>query len=235
MLGMKNSRSYPCAFFGIKSSFRCIKKALRSILFCLPLACLMPSGPIFASSAKGGPNTPRTDIHCMAEAVYHEARGEPVTGMIAVTAVVLNRAGATGKGICDVIYERARVGEGSLCQFSFTCIPAAHRRIREMVAWEQSLAVAKRTVPLAGKHPDPTDGAMFFSACFGVRKPTRGVMRIGRHCFRKGTGFADFKSPGYSGQWTFLHDSELSWTERLVAMSHVHSFEQLAQAPEVAK
>jgi spore germination cell wall hydrolase CwlJ-like protein len=155
--------------------------------------------------------------------------------MVAVAAVVLNRSAATGKGICDVIYERSRRPKGVLCQFSFTCVPLPHRRVREMAAWERSLVVAERLVPLAGKHPDPTNGAMFFRTCSGAKTPPKGITRIGRHCFRKGTGFADFKSPGYSGQWTFLHDSKLSWTERLVAMSHVQSLEQIAQAPEVPK
>lgn len=202
----------------------------------LIVACLVLGLSTFISNpANGTPNLPRTDIHCMAEAVYHEARGESVTGMVAVAAVVLNRVSATGKGICDVIYERSQREKGVLCQFSFTCVPAPQRRVREMVAWERSLAVAKRFVPLAGKHPDPTNGAMYFNTCSGTRTPPKGITRIGQHCFRRGAGFAPFKSPGYSGQWTFLHDGELLWSERLVAMSHVQSFEQLAQASGVTK
>jgi hypothetical protein len=205
---------------------------MHFVLVCF-VFCLGISTPNSAGATT--PAAPHTAVQCMAEAVYHEARGESPTGMVAVAAVVLNRAAATGKGICDVIYERSRVESGILCQFSFTCVPAAHRRVREMAAWYRSLGVAERIVPLAGKHPDPTGGAMYFSACFGTWKPPRGITRIGRHCFRRGAGFADFKSPGYSGQWTFLHDGELSWKERLVIMSHVQPFEQLAQAQEVTK
>jgi Cell Wall Hydrolase len=217
-------------------AFPTTRSVPRGGLAPLVLGCLaLGLSVLFSTAASGTPSAPRTDIHCMAEAVYHEARGESVTGMVAVAAVVLNRSSATGKGVCDVIYERSRVATGILCQFSFTCVPAQHRRIREAVAWERSLAVAERFVPLAGKHPDPTNGAMFFRTCGGARTQPKGITRIGHHCFRKGTGFAAFKSPGYSGHWSFLHDAELSWSQRLVAISHAQQFEQIAQASEVAK
>jgi len=202
----------------------------------LVVLCLVLGLSTFISyPANGAPNAPRTDIHCMAEAVYHEARGESATGMVAVAAVVLNRVSATGKGICDVIYERSRTEKGVLCQFSFTCVPALHRRIREMDAWERSLAVAKRFVPLAGEHPDPTSGAMYFNTCSRARTPPKGITRIGQHCFRRGAGFAAFKSPGYSGTWTFLHNGELSWNERLITLNEAQQFEQIAQFSKVAK
>ena len=60
-------------------------------------------------------------LGCLAEAVYYEARNEPVTGQLAVTQVVLNRVRhrAYPSSICAVVFEGASRRSG--CQFSFTC------------------------------------------------------------------------------------------------------------------
>jgi spore germination cell wall hydrolase CwlJ-like protein len=58
-------------------------------------------------------NVPDEQQHCLAGAVYFEARGEPIEGQLAVAEVVLNRA-ASGKypsTICEVVTQKA--------QFSF--------------------------------------------------------------------------------------------------------------------
>lgn len=45
------------------------------------------------------------DDRCMANAIWHEARGESLAGKKAVQEVILNRAMATGKTVCAVIKE----------------------------------------------------------------------------------------------------------------------------------
>jgi spore germination cell wall hydrolase CwlJ-like protein len=61
------------------------------------------------------------DRMCLARAVYHEARGEPIEGQIAVAQVVMNRLRAKRwpKTVCGVVYEGQARGEK--CQFSFAC------------------------------------------------------------------------------------------------------------------
>jgi len=58
---------------------------------------------------------------CLAFALYHEARGEPYSGQIAVAATVLNRvkSKAYPSSICAVVYQNAR--RRNACQFSFAC------------------------------------------------------------------------------------------------------------------
>ena len=58
---------------------------------------------------------------CMGLALYHEARGEPITGQIAVAATILNRQRSTAypDTICDVVYENEHFF--NRCQFSFAC------------------------------------------------------------------------------------------------------------------
>lgn len=59
--------------------------------------------------------------HCLAEAIYFEARGEPLNGQMAVAEVILNRVDA--RNYPDTICEVVNQGTGDLhaCQFSYTC------------------------------------------------------------------------------------------------------------------
>ena len=81
------------------------------------------------------------DRHCLAEAIYYEARGEPVAGQIAVAQVVLNRtlAGSWPKAVCDVTQQGAENGEK--CQFSYACMKSAlGKPLGE--AWENARGLA---------------------------------------------------------------------------------------------
>jgi spore germination cell wall hydrolase CwlJ-like protein len=60
-----------------------------------------------------------SELHCLARAIYYEARGEPIQGKAAVAWVVLNRVSAGfAPGICEVINQGSNEGR---CQFSFVC------------------------------------------------------------------------------------------------------------------
>lgn len=58
---------------------------------------------------------------CLAQAVYHEARGEPESGQWAVAEVILNRVSSSRypNTICGVVYQNAHLR--NRCQFSFAC------------------------------------------------------------------------------------------------------------------
>ena len=79
---------------------------------------------------------------CLTEAIYFEARGEPVEGQIAVAEVILNRVDSHRypDTICKVVNQ----GTGRLhaCQFSYTCdgIPET---IAEPAAWELGGKIAR--------------------------------------------------------------------------------------------
>jgi spore germination cell wall hydrolase CwlJ-like protein len=77
------------------------------------------------------------DLKCLAQAVYFEARGEPIEGQLAVAEVVINRArsGLYPDNYCDVITQPA--------QFSFVRhgqIPTADESCE---AWERAEAIAE--------------------------------------------------------------------------------------------
>ena len=75
--------------------------------------------------------------HCLASAIYFEARGESLEGQLAVAEVVLNRAqsGRYPASLCGVVVQPA--------QFSFVrrgVIPAANRASE---AWRRAVAIAR--------------------------------------------------------------------------------------------
>lgn len=79
---------------------------------------------------------------CLAEAVYFEARGEPVRGQIAVAQVVVNRAfsGYYPVTVCGVVYQNSH--RYLACQFTFAC-----DRVRDVVTepeqWDRARKIAK--------------------------------------------------------------------------------------------
>ena len=58
---------------------------------------------------------------CLTNAIYFEARGEPVRGQMAVAQVIMNRvfSGYYPDSVCGVVYQNAN--RRNRCQFSFAC------------------------------------------------------------------------------------------------------------------
>lgn len=96
---------------------------------------------------------------CMAEALYHEARGEPLMGQIAVAEVILNRRDSRRypDTVCGVV--RQGTGRLHMCQFSYYC-DGLPDTIRDRRAWAAVGRVARAMLDGA---PRPlTEGAMFY-------------------------------------------------------------------------
>ena len=82
---------------------------------------------------------------CLANAIYFEARSEPVRGQIAVAQVVLNRAFSSfyPEDVCGVVYQNAN--RYLSCQFTFACdgIPDV---VTEPEEWERAKRIARETL-----------------------------------------------------------------------------------------
>lgn len=78
--------------------------------------------------------TTRAELECLTRNIYHEARGEPLQGQLAVAQVTLNRSKLTNKSVCSTVYARR--------QFSWT-IKLSKAKVRDYKAWQQAEAVAK--------------------------------------------------------------------------------------------
>lgn len=105
-------------------------------------------------------------VMCMALNIYHEARGEPLVGQIAVVNVVNNRVASPlyPDNICDVVKEAEYWGEHPIrhkCQFSWWCDGKSDEPT-DRVAWERSLNLARKAVD--GQITDITEGSLYYHA-----------------------------------------------------------------------
>lgn len=129
-----------------------------------------------AVAGQVAPGDPSAELRCLAGAVYHEAKGEPLAGQLAVAEVIINRArsGRFPRSLCGVV---TQVG-----QFSFVrggAVPAVNPAL---VQWKTALAVAQ--VALEDDWESPAANALFFHArraAPGWDKPR--VASIGNHIF----------------------------------------------------
>ncbi len=100
-----------------------------------------------------------SEFQCLQEALYHEARGEAITGQFAVAEVILNRVDLPNypDSVCGVVHQNAHLNNA--CQFSYAC----NGRSRAMPE-RQARALAARIaqVMLSGAPRELTDGATHF-------------------------------------------------------------------------
>ena len=124
----------------------------------LPMSAVMPLGMVPIPRAAPGvpPPSPAERLHlegaarvkaerCLANAIYFEARSEPVRGQMAVAQVVINRAfsGFYPNDICGVVYQNA--GRHLACQFTFAC-DGKSKAINERGNWARANRIAKQTL-----------------------------------------------------------------------------------------
>lgn len=76
----------------------------------------------------------KADTKCLADNIYHEARGESFRGQLAVAQVTINRflSGKHGKTLCATVHEPK--------QFSWT---TKKPRVRDLRRWQDSYTVAQ--------------------------------------------------------------------------------------------
>ena len=88
-------------------------------------------------AAHAGTEVGDAEQECLANAVYFEARGEPVEGQLAVAEVVLNRtrSGKYPTGICDVVVQP--------WQFSFIRKGRFPQADRSSDSWRKAVAISR--------------------------------------------------------------------------------------------
>lgn len=128
-----------------------------------------------AVAAQPGTEAMNDELQCMAGAIYFEAKGEPLSGQLAVAEVILNRSksGRFPKGVCSVVTQKG--------QFSF--VRGGH--VPDIAPNKQyRTAVAVARVALADAWDSHASDAMYFHA----RRAAPGwhrvqVAAIGNHLF----------------------------------------------------
>ncbi len=96
-----------------------------------------------------------SEISCLAENIYHEAKGEDLKGKLAVAQVTINRVNSDKfpNTICDVVYQK----KSTLCQFSWVC---TKNKIDDAEIFEESLIIAK--IALKGERIMKLEKSLFF-------------------------------------------------------------------------
>jgi spore germination cell wall hydrolase CwlJ-like protein len=132
------------------------------------------------------PDNLNKEQRCLAEAVYFEARSEPVEGQAAVAQVILNRvkSGLYPSSICGVVYQNRH--RHLACQFTFAC-EGKSLRIRDTESWERATRVASAV--LEGRtYLADVGGATHYHADYVRPSWSRRLKKmdvIGRHIFYK--------------------------------------------------
>jgi len=124
----------------------------------VPMSSVIPLDMVSMPRAAPGvpPPSPAERLHlegkervkaerCLANAIYYEARSEPVRGQMAVAQVVINRAfsGFYPNDICGVVYQNAH--RHLACQFTFAC-DGKRKVINERGHWARANRIAKQTL-----------------------------------------------------------------------------------------
>ena len=99
--------------------------------------------------------------HCLTQAIYFEARSEPVEGQLAVAQVVLNRTENPRfpNSICEVVFQNEKMR--NRCQFSFACDGLSDNPYNRE-AWEIAQRISY--IALSGRWKDITKSAMYYHA-----------------------------------------------------------------------
>jgi len=156
-----------------------MKKLLTALLL------LIAGQQAFANTT---PSDKDREVSCLALNIYHEARGEPIDGMLAVGFVTLNRV--TDKyhpdTICEVVWEKrySKKHKRHIAQFSWT-LDGKSDKPKEKEAWDYAQKLA--TFLYEGNWRSIVDNALYYHADY--IKPNwdfskiQKVASIGKHIF----------------------------------------------------
>ncbi len=124
-----------------------------------------------------------SETHCLALNLYHEARGEDASGVVAVGNVVLNRVESKRfpSTVCKVVKQGGQ--RRYKCQFSWWC-DGRSDKAKNKASWQEMVWLAQKL--LDGSIADNTDGALFYHTSnvnpyWNVKMTPK--VRLGTHIF----------------------------------------------------
>ena len=121
-----------------------------------------------------------SDMRCLAQAIYFEARGEPLAGQLAVAEVVINRAtsGRFPASYCGVVTQKS--------QFSFVKRGRMPSLPDDGATWRRAKAIAQ--IAHRGLWDSEAEGSLYFharSVSPGWSNRRQAMARISNHVFYK--------------------------------------------------
>lgn len=159
-----------------------MKKEDKPIFILLGLFIFLLLSILLASSAKS------SDLKCLSEAIYFEARSESFRGQLAVANVIINRKNSKRypSTICGVVYDgiykRGKPVKHK-CAFSYWC-DGKPETIRDIHAYHNAKQIAN--MALKNIFVDGVEKALYYHAEYvkpeWSKTKTR-VIKIGKHIF----------------------------------------------------
>jgi N-acetylmuramoyl-L-alanine amidase len=121
-------------------------------------------------SAQPQPSELPRELHCLAGAIYFEAKSESLTGQLAVGRVIVARSksGRFPNSYCGVVFQPS--------QFSFVRGRAMPGIAKASKQWKNAVAIAQ--IAHSGAWSSPVEGALYFHASYV--SPGWKLRRVGR-------------------------------------------------------
>lgn len=147
---------------------------------------LLICSPVYADA--------ESELNCLIQNMYHEARSEPAEGQLAVAFVTLNRVVSKRfpNTICGVVYQSNKNPDGTLvlnkCQFSWVC-DGISDKMKNKKAYKQIRQYAIIAFKWYVIGEDFTRGATYYHATHIMpywAKHFNKTVQIGNHIFYKG-------------------------------------------------
>jgi spore germination cell wall hydrolase CwlJ-like protein len=126
----------------------------------------------------------------MALNIYREAGNEPIEGRIAVAQVTLNRVAHPDfpNTICGVVYQKNKVMERVVCQFSWYCDSSHRNRPINQESYKESMEVAKKVMLENFRLTSLSDALYYHADYVNPRWKLERIEKIGAHIFYKPIG-----------------------------------------------
>jgi spore germination cell wall hydrolase CwlJ-like protein len=133
-------------------------------------------------------NRRESDLQCLAENIYFEARGEPINGQYAVAEVTLNRTRTQTfpHTICAVVHEMRWDASRRRFVADFSWTELGGLSPEDGPAWKRAMAVA--TAAYDELHDPIVPGALFYHSTSirpGWARTRTAIATIGNHVFYK--------------------------------------------------
>lgn len=126
-------------------------------------------------------------LDCLTRNIYWEAANEPVEGKIAVAQVTMNRVndGRFGETICSVVYQKSKVSQRVVCQFSWVCENKHKVQPIAESHYKESEDIAKKVLFENFRLPSLTEAIFYHADYVNPRWNKKRIVKIGRHIFYK--------------------------------------------------
>lgn len=129
------------------------------------------------------------EVECLAKNLYHEARGEPYEGIMAVATVTLNRVRSNDfpDTICEVVKQKNFKHGRYVCQFSWYCERNLKEKRPGREAYSRMVAYALHAIYERHTPPYYLRDSLYYHAVYVNPRwhHLKKVATIGNHIFYK--------------------------------------------------